>query len=68
MAVDVSAYLVDTRRSCSLQSTIPDASLKEECCMGIDEAGRGPVLGKYFLRLIHKLVNGILCGKLCCRS
>ena len=48
MAVDVSAYLVDTRRSCSLQSTIPDAALKEECCMGIDEAGRGPVLGKYF--------------------
>jgi len=44
MAVDVSAYLVDTRRSCSLQSTIPDAALKEECCMGIDEV---PVLVKH---------------------
>ena len=58
MAVDVSAYLVDTRRSCSLQSTIPDAALKEECCMGIDEAGRGPVLGKW---MTDHNFSGIVC-------
>lgn len=49
MAVDVSSYLADTRRSCSLQSALPDVVLKEECCMGIDEAGRGPVLGKQYV-------------------
>ena len=48
MAVDASSYLADTRRSCSLQSALPDVVLKEECCMGIDEAGRGPVLGKQY--------------------
>ena len=29
----------------NLQSSIPDVCLGEECFMGIDEAGRGPVLG-----------------------
>lgn len=43
--VDVEQFLEDTLHSCKIQSPVPGVSLKEECCMGIDEAGRGPVLG-----------------------
>ena len=44
---DLSSYLADTLRSRGLQSAVPEAALVEECCIGIDEAGRGPVLGIY---------------------
>lgn len=43
--LDLDAFLADTNRSCSVESSVPDWARDEECCMGIDEAGRGPVLG-----------------------
>ena len=36
----------DNSRNLTLKSVIPEVSLSEPCCVGIDEAGRGPVLGK----------------------
>lgn len=45
--VNLEEFLEDTLRSCTIQSRVSDAILRQECCMGIDEAGRGPVLGTY---------------------
>ena len=43
--VDVEKFLKDSLNCCSIQSPVPEISRLQECCMGIDEAGRGPVLG-----------------------
>lgn len=43
--LDLETFLSDTSRSCSVQSSVSEWAKTEECCMGIDEAGRGPVLG-----------------------
>ena len=41
----VEEFLADTLLNCNPQSAVPLVAMREECCMGIDEAGRGPVLG-----------------------
>ena len=58
LKLDLDEFLSDTNRSCSVQSPVPEWAKTEECCMGIDEAGRGPVLG--MLCSFHRLVGIII--------
>lgn len=44
-------------------SNVPTVCKTEECMLGVDEAGRGPVLGLYFMHINIEKSNNLALNK-----
>ena len=57
--MDLSELNKFTHSVLTIDSTVPTCSKDEECCVGIDEAGRGPVLGMSRSFFINNCCNRV---------
>uniref|UniRef100_A0A0L8GLZ1 Uncharacterized protein n=1 Tax=Octopus bimaculoides TaxID=37653 RepID=A0A0L8GLZ1_OCTBM len=46
--MDHSGFRKNNQKNFVISSKVPDVTKEKPCWLGIDEAGRGPVLGMYF--------------------
>ena len=55
--MDLTSFIENNSKNTYLDSVIPSVCKNEPCVLGVDEAGRGPVLGKTREGLIFSLLS-----------
>ena len=60
--MDLSEFENKNISSCIVESCVPEVTKQKPCAMGIDEAGRGPVLGRPFFDFSSSSLVGNGCA------